>query len=59
MLPVLFHCPNTKRRVQGWVAEKVSDDNLFVPIQCIACTGFHMINPGTGKVLGDANEKKD
>jgi hypothetical protein len=53
----LYRCPNTRRTVQGWSAEDVSDDDTaYQSVACLACAQVHLINLKTGKVLG---EKKD
>ena len=51
--------PNTKLKVQGWIAEEPPDRDIFVPVPCTACITVHYINQFTGKVLGEdarANE---
>jgi len=51
---VLFTCPTTKMMVQYWL-----DDDSDVPesefrgLVCPACTRLHLINPKTGKLLGE------
>lgn len=53
MPPFLYRCPNTGYRVQGFVAEEVSDKpDSYEPVTCIACQRTHLVNPATGKVLG-------
>jgi len=52
----LYRCPNTGKTVQGWSAEEVSDqhdDDAYQSVDCLACTGIHLINIKTGKVLGE------
>jgi hypothetical protein len=48
----VFRCPNTRLRVQGFVADDPADTEAFEPVTCTACTRVHLINPKTGKVLG-------
>jgi hypothetical protein len=47
MAPFLFRCPRTGLKVQGFVAEDVSDlaDDAIVPVTCHACGGLHLVNP--------------
>jgi hypothetical protein len=54
MATFIFRCPATGLNVQGHVADdKVSkDDNAFESVTCLACRQIHLVNPGTGKVLG-------
>ena len=57
MAPFLFRCPNTGHRVQGFIAEDVSDDlEGYKAITCLACQRTHLVNPTTGKVLGVDDE---
>ena len=57
MATVLFRCLNTGFRVQGYLPEQKSDDeNLYVPVDCLMCKQVHLVNPATGKVLGEAEE---
>jgi hypothetical protein len=54
MATVLFLCPNTGDRVQGWFADDGSgkDGETYDALTCLACRQVHMVNPRTGKVLG-------
>jgi len=57
MATILFLCPNTGDRVQGWFADDGSGDSeTYYAVTCLACRQVHMVNPRTGKVLG-ADEK--
>ena len=56
MPPVLFRCPITGYRVQGFVAEEVSDED-YQQVSCHACRHVHYVNPKTGKVLGDDDQE--
>ncbi len=57
MAPFLYRCPNTGLRAQGFVAEDVSDDaDTYESVTCLACQQVHLVNPATGKVLGEAEE---
>jgi hypothetical protein len=55
MATFLFQCPNTHRRVQGWVADEPKTDSTqtFVPVTCLACRAIHLVNPETGKTAGE------
>ena len=53
----LYRCPNTGYRVQGVIAEDVSDAaEDFRAITCLVCQRVHYVDPATGKVLGEDNE---
>jgi hypothetical protein len=52
MPPFLYRCPTTGYRVQGFVAEEVVENNTYEAITCTACLRVHLVNPATGKVLG-------
>ena len=50
----LFGCPNTGQQVQSWSAEEVcsNEDDQYEAITCTACQAVHLVNPGTGKIVG-------
>ncbi|HEV3383433.1 MAG TPA: hypothetical protein VG097_01390 [Gemmata sp.] len=52
MASFIYRCPDTRLMVQGFIAEKLPDGDLFEPVTCTACTRIHLVNPKTGKVLG-------
>jgi hypothetical protein len=55
--PFLYRCPNTGRRVQGWVADDpTEDDDAFQQVTCLACAQVHFVNPETGRVLGEDDD---
>jgi len=57
MATFVYRCPTTGQKVQGFVAEEVSDDtNIYEPITCLACRKTHHVNPTTSKVLGEDDE---
>ncbi len=56
MASFLYRCPNTGQTVQGWSAEEVTDDDAYESVTCLACTRVHLINPKTGKVLGEEED---
>ena len=52
-----YRCPNTSLKVQGFIADEVSDDpNAYETITCLACRQVHAVNPASGKVLGADEE---
>ena len=57
MANFVFRCPATGLNVQ----HELDDDedmpeNQYEAIACLACTGLHLLNRKTGKVLGQDNE---
>lgn len=57
MASFVYRCPNTGLRVQGFVADDdPADDDAYLPVTCTACTRVHLVNPRTGKVLGEDDE---
>ena len=68
MAAVLFLCPSTGHRVQGWFgtghrvqgwfADNGSENRgeTYEEVTCLACKQVHMVNPRTGKVLGTDEE---
>jgi hypothetical protein len=57
MPPFLYRCPNTGYKVQGFIAEDVSDNSEdYRALTCLACQQVHYVSPTTGKVLGEEEE---
>lgn len=55
MPPFMYRCPNTGYRVQGFVAEEPDNDS-YEPVLCVICQQIHLVDPTTGKVLGEEDE---
>ncbi len=53
MPPFIYRCPKTSRRVQGYAAEEASGDDTYDTVTYIVCQQVHLVNPATGKVLGN------
>jgi predicted nucleic acid-binding Zn ribbon protein len=56
-MPVLrYRCPTTGELAEVWTEfeddPEAEADNFFDAVFCQACGGAHLINPRTGKVLG-------
>ena len=53
MAPIIYRCPHTGLRVQGFFADDVAegDSETYETITCIACKQLHLVNSATGKVL--------
>jgi hypothetical protein len=47
-----YRCPNTGLRVQSYACIKTSD-GAYEVVVCTICRGVHLIDPATGKVLGE------
>jgi hypothetical protein len=59
MATVIYQCPVTGFKVQGWVPEDVPETELehtFIPMTCTVCTHTHLVHPLTGKVLASDDE---
>lgn len=56
MTIVMFRCPNTKLRVQRWIAEEIADRETYAQLLCVACPRVHYANPVSGKVLGEGEK---
>jgi hypothetical protein len=54
MATFLYRRPVTGFRVQGYTPEQTSDDDdTWEPLTCLACQRVHLVNPATGRVLGE------
>ncbi len=58
MATFLYRCPTSGLRVQGWIADDPteSEPERFEAVTCLVCTRIHLVNPKTGKVLGEDDE---
>jgi hypothetical protein len=52
-VPVVFRCPNTGLNVHGWVADDPTEAESYEGVTCTACARLHLINPKTGRLLGE------
>jgi hypothetical protein len=51
----LYRCPTTGHKVQGLLRRNVcsTDDAVtYETVTCLACNGVHLVDPGSGRVLG-------
>jgi hypothetical protein len=54
MAPFIYRCPNTGLRIQALAAEEITEGgDTFEAVTCIMCQQVHLVNPHTGKVLGE------
>jgi hypothetical protein len=59
MATVIYQCPLTGFKVQGWVPEDVPEaefEHTFIPMTCTVCTRTHLVHAVTGKVLASDDE---
>jgi hypothetical protein len=57
MASFLYRCYKTGQMVQGWSADDGTDTATHETVQCLACSGIHLINRSTGKVAGGNDEE--
>jgi len=58
MAAFLYRCPVTKLRVQSWIADDPAMPyDHYEAVTCHACARSHMVNPKTGKVLGEDDDE--
>ena len=54
MAPFIYRCPNTGLRIQALAAEEITEgEDTYEAVTCIMCQQVHLVNPHTGKVLGE------
>lgn len=51
MVSLVYRCPRIGLKVQGWVSDDPTNNEVYDPVTCIACGRVHLINPKTGKIL--------
>jgi hypothetical protein len=59
MAPFIFRCPNTGFRVQGLAPDDDESEragDVYEAITCLACGRLHLVNPKTGKRVGENGE---
>ena len=57
MAAFIYRCPNTGRRIQALAAEEITEDGAsYQPVTCVICRQVHLVNPLTGRVLGERDE---
>jgi hypothetical protein len=54
----IYRCPNTRDRIQGFVAEDVPR-GTFEAVICTLCRQLHFVEPATGRVLGEDFSSSD
>jgi hypothetical protein len=55
--PLIYRCPNTGLRIQALAAEEITEgEDTYEAVTCIMCRQVHLVNPHTGKVLGEDTE---
>lgn len=55
----LYRCPNMSLNVQAWIADDPTEyaDDSYEAVTCLACRQVHLVNPKTGKVLGEDDDE--
>ena len=54
MVPFIYRCPNTGLPIQALAAEEITEgEDTYEAVACIMCQQVHLVNPHTGKVLGE------
>jgi hypothetical protein len=50
----LYTCPVMSLTVQCWIADDPArtGDEVYEPVNCLACTRVHLVNRTTGGILG-------
>ena len=54
--PFIFKCPRTGYNVQGYDDDdepEMVEGKRYKMFECLACRGFHLIDPDTGELMGD------
>jgi hypothetical protein len=62
MSTFLFRCPATGYRVQGLITDNPIDTpapaerTVYEPLTCTVCGRIHLVDPKTGRVLGEGEK---
>jgi hypothetical protein len=58
MVGISFRCPNTGFQVQAWTeGEDLEANYLYEAVTCTACQRIHLVNPKSGRVIGNDDEE--
>jgi hypothetical protein len=51
----LYRCPVTGHQVQGFIADNPTEKNgnVYEAFDCPICRRIHLVDPATGKVVGN------
>jgi hypothetical protein len=58
--PFIFRCPATGLNVQHIFddeAPETGDERAYVGVRCLACTGIHLVNRKTGRLIFASPDK--
>jgi len=58
--PFIFRCPATSLNVQHVFEDEASetgDDRAYIGVRCLACTGIHLVNRKTGRLVSASADK--
>jgi hypothetical protein len=53
MSPFTFRCPTSAQIVQGFASDGAPAGDYFEAVECTACKRVHLVNPRTGKLVGE------
>ena len=60
MPPLIFQCLVTGFDIQGLVPKDiVGAQTVWVPVDCPICNRPHLVNPATGRSLGQTEKPND
>jgi hypothetical protein len=53
----LYRCPNIGLMVQGWAADRPTDqdEGTYETVTCPICARIHLVNSKTASVLGEGD----
>jgi len=58
MAGITFRCPNTGSYVDAWIEGEDSEaDHSYEALTCVACQRVHLVNPKSGRVIGNDDEE--
>ena len=56
MASITFRCPNTGMSVHAWTDGEETDEHTYVTVTCTACQRVHLVNPKTGRLIGETSD---
>ncbi len=55
----IYRCPTTGHNVQGSTPEVGEGQDHYIAETCLACGRVHLVNPATGKLMGEEVERRE
>jgi hypothetical protein len=59
MATVIYLCPRTGFKVQGWIADEPDPSATSVSVDCLICNSIHLVTPVAGDKQSNTTENRE